>query len=154
MKLHFTETKIELILLLRADNGIVVPKDATCTVVSLLVHRDPAFFPDPDTFKPERFMKEIDPYAYIAFSAGRRSCVGEYKRIMLQSVRSLVSNYFNVQIGQKFAITAVKTLLAKILMSFTISSDRKVEDVKFTMDILLKPIEPILFKLTTRTKIN
>ena len=47
------------------------------------IHADPKDFPDPDTFKPERFMKENKrPYpnkiGHNAFGWGRRSCSGQY----------------------------------------------------------------------------
>ena len=45
-----------------------------------LVHRDPANFPDPLRFDPERFsprrLEEIPPYAYIPFGGGPRICIG------------------------------------------------------------------------------
>lgn len=42
---------------------------------------DPRNFPEPDTFKPHRWSvdegKLTNPYSYLSFSAGPRSCVGE-----------------------------------------------------------------------------
>lgn len=43
--------------------------------------RDPKNFPDPMTFKPERFTEEPAQYntdAYIPFGDGPRSCIGKY----------------------------------------------------------------------------
>lgn len=42
------------------------------------MNRDPEFYPEPEKFNPSRF-EEIDgkkPYAYLAFSAGPRNCIG------------------------------------------------------------------------------
>jgi cytochrome P450 len=43
----------------------------------LLAHRDPANFPEPDRFRPERFLKgEVAPNTWIPFGGGVRRCIG------------------------------------------------------------------------------
>jgi enediyne biosynthesis protein E7 len=46
-----------------------------------LLHRHPDFWPDPETFNPERFAgadaEERHKFAYIPFSVGPRHCIGE-----------------------------------------------------------------------------
>ncbi|KOB66771.1 Cytochrome P450, partial [Operophtera brumata] len=43
------------------------------------IHRDPAFFPDPDRFDPERFSEQnkhsIKPCTYMPFGSGPRNCI-------------------------------------------------------------------------------
>uniref|UniRef100_A0A4D5RMP3 Putative cytochrome n=1 Tax=Ixodes scapularis TaxID=6945 RepID=A0A4D5RMP3_IXOSC len=45
------------------------------------MHHDPEFFPEPECFKPERFLPEnkeaLVPYTYQAFGAGPRNCVAQ-----------------------------------------------------------------------------
>jgi cytochrome P450 len=45
-----------------------------------VVHRDPRFWDDPETFRPERWseprMKDLPHFAYFPFGGGPRVCVG------------------------------------------------------------------------------
>lgn len=45
------------------------------------IHMDPEIYPEPETFKPERFMREsrndIPAHLFLAFGAGPRNCIGK-----------------------------------------------------------------------------
>ena len=61
--------------------GVVIPKETTVLINIHSVMKDHKLWPDPDVFKPERFLDTDgtvrSPKEFIPFSLGRRSCLGE-----------------------------------------------------------------------------
>jgi cytochrome P450 family 4 len=61
--------------------GFVLPAGLSVALLIYGMHRNPKVYPEPDTFKPERFLPEQSanrhPYAFIPFSAGPRNCIGK-----------------------------------------------------------------------------
>ncbi|MGR4848795.1 cytochrome P450 [Streptomyces sp. LARHCF252] len=61
--------------------GHRLPPGATVVFSPYLLHHDPALFPDPDRFLPDRWLPgqavAVRPGAMIPFGAGRRKCIGE-----------------------------------------------------------------------------
>ena len=59
----------------------VVPAGTDVFICSWLLHRHPAYWEQPDEFRPERFLPENavqrHRYVYLPFSAGPRHCIGE-----------------------------------------------------------------------------
>lgn len=74
------------------------------------MHRDQAYFEDPDDFKPERFLPEnrqkINQYAFCPFGHGPRACI-----------------------GIRFAYESLKLLFVHFLRSFDVAvrADTKLE---------------------------
>jgi len=66
--------------------GRFIPKGAHVLVSQFVTHRDPRFFPNPDSFKPERwsndFEKSLPKGAYFPFGAGTRKCLGDQFAIL------------------------------------------------------------------------
>jgi cytochrome P450 len=60
--------------------GYPIPAKAIVTVSQWLIHRHPAYWDEPDAFRPERFLpghgKERPKLAYFPFGAGPRGCIG------------------------------------------------------------------------------
>lgn len=62
-------------------HGLTLPAGAILLIGVYNLHRHPAFWPDPDRFRPERWLNEGQPearYAYLPFGAGPRACVGTH----------------------------------------------------------------------------
>ena len=54
-----------------------MPAGATVAPAPLLIHRDPAIYPDPASFRPDRFLAAKPPaYGWIPFGGGVRRCIG------------------------------------------------------------------------------
>lgn len=54
-----------------------LPAGATVILSPLISHRDPTAFPEPLRFRPHRWVgARFDPYAFIPFGAGPRTCIG------------------------------------------------------------------------------
>ena len=62
--------------------GRRVPAGQVIMVSQWVTHRDPRWWPEPDAFKPERWLDASQPdrprYAYFPFGGGARSCIGEF----------------------------------------------------------------------------
>ncbi|KAF0306381.1 Cytochrome P450 2C28 [Amphibalanus amphitrite] len=71
---HVTREEIQL-------GGYTIPRGAQIISLLMAVHMDEKHFPEPEAFRPERFLDDqgrVKPNrALIPFSVGKRSCLGE-----------------------------------------------------------------------------
>jgi cytochrome P450 len=58
--------------------GFTIPAGAGIGACLLLSHRDESLYPDPDAFRPERFLdgRTFSPNEYYPFGGGARRCLG------------------------------------------------------------------------------
>ena len=57
--------------------GWTYPAGAVLIASAQLVHHDPAIYPDPYAFRPERFLDtKPGTYTWLPFGGGRRRCLG------------------------------------------------------------------------------
>ncbi|XP_045405667.1 cytochrome P450 4F2-like [Lemur catta] len=82
-------------------DGRVIPKGNVCTISIFGIHHNPSVWLDPEVYDPFRFDPEnpqnSSPLAFIPFSAGPRNCI-----------------------GQTFAMTEMKVVLALTLLRFRV----------------------------------
>ena len=112
--------------------GFLLPKGTNVFPSPLAaLHRDKNVFPDPEKFDPLRFttdeQAERDPFAFLPFSAGPRSCI-----------------------GQKFAQLKEKIIVTNILRRYQIETLGKRGDFQQDLGIALDLVTPINIKFTQR----
>jgi cytochrome P450 len=112
--------------------GRFIPKGVSIYNFLYALHRDPEVFPDPEEFRPERFLDEDlsqkrHPYAYAPFALGPRNCI-----------------------GQKFALLSMKIILAHILRRFQVKSLDTPQNLILSEEIILKPKTPLRVAFTKR----
>uniref|UniRef100_A0A8D2D793 Uncharacterized protein n=1 Tax=Sciurus vulgaris TaxID=55149 RepID=A0A8D2D793_SCIVU len=85
-------------------DGRVIPKGNVCAISIFGIHHNPSVWPDPEVYDPSRFDPENpqkrSPLAFIPFSAGPRNCI-----------------------GQTFAMSEMKVVLALTLLRFRVLPD-------------------------------
>jgi cytochrome P450 len=76
--------------------GHLLPAGVTVTPSIWLMHRRPDIYPEPDRFRPERFLEQpAGTYTWIPFGGGVRRCLGasfamfEMKQVLTAIVRSV-----------------------------------------------------------------
>lgn len=66
-----------------------IPGETSVSISGYVVHRNESVFPDPETYRPERWLgeggKELQPY-FVAFSQGARGCTGRNISYLEQTV--------------------------------------------------------------------
>lgn len=109
--------------------GNKIPAGTKIALPAFLLHRHPKYWTDPLEFKPERWSKTVerDPkfhhFAYIPFSAGSRSCI-----------------------GQRFSMYEAKLILAMLIreFEFTLSPSLEGRELKLSSFITIRSDPPIM----------
>lgn len=82
--------------------GYRVKKGTTIFMSQWVSHRDPRYFPDPEEFRPERWLdglaRRLPKYAYYPFGGGPRVCIGNTFALMEAAI-------ILAAVGQKYRFT-------------------------------------------------
>ena len=55
----------------------LVPAGTSVSVSAIGLHHNPALYPEPETFRPERFLeRKFSPFEFVPFGGGVRRCLG------------------------------------------------------------------------------
>lgn len=105
----------------------VIPKGTDIWLNYFALHRNPTHWPEPEKFDPERFSTQNSigrhPFAFLPFSAGQRNCI-----------------------GQRYAKSFMKIVIARVVTQFEIVPVTKIEDLKLSFEMTIKTMEPIRLK--------
>ncbi|XP_078521134.1 cytochrome P450 3A24-like [Lissotriton helveticus] len=114
-------------------NGVTIPEGMVVMIPLYTLHRDPEYWPEPDTFNPDRFSKENkdtqEPYTFLPFGSGPRNCI-----------------------GMRFALLNVKVGIVSLLQNFSFQVCKETP-IPLELDTrgLTKSKTPIYLKLVPRT---
>lgn len=111
--------------------GHDIPVGSTVIVNSFLLHRDARHFPEPDVYRPERFLPDSPKYpcyAFIPFSAGSRNCI-----------------------GWKFATMVVKLVVLSVLKSYHVESLDTEDKLRFISELVLVNAGGLRLKIKPRS---
>ncbi|KOX74847.1 Cytochrome P450 4c3 [Melipona quadrifasciata] len=110
--------------------GHKIPIGSTILVNSFLLHRDARYFPEPDSYRPERFLPDgprYPSYAFIPFSAGSRNCI-----------------------GWKYATMIVKVLILYVVKNFQVESLDTEDQLRFISELVLHNADGLRLKISPR----
>ncbi|HEY6309069.1 MAG TPA: cytochrome P450 [Candidatus Angelobacter sp.] len=141
-RLKYTRTVIEEVMRLyppvwvlsrtaaKADSigGYHIAAGSEILIFPYITHRHPQWWPEPESFCPERFAPENSAsrprYAYLPFGAGPRTCVGMH-----------------------FAMTEILLVLALLLQRFRVELAMDPATVRVEPSVTLRPNPGVLIRL-------
>lgn len=110
-----------------------LPADTNLSIFMFGMFRSEKIFKNAETFDPDRFITEredsmnINPFAFIPFSAGPRNCI-----------------------GQKFALLEMKTIILKTITTFNITLAEPDKELELVSGMILKTKDGINLKFKKR----
>jgi len=98
--------------------GVPIPNHSVIMISTYALHRNPKYWDKPDEFIPERFDSRVSPpihpYAFVPFSSGPRTCIGNKFALVEASIALalLVKNYiFELAPGDKPGLLELESMM-------------------------------------------
>lgn len=124
------------------DSDLILEKGTPVYISVLGMHFDPNYFPNPETFDPERFSAEnlpkIPDFTYLPFGEGPRNCIGSKTK----KKKKKFASYHIMLSGKRFGMLLMQVILIHASLNFEIrqtpTTNKKIDfDPK---NIFLDPI--------------
>ena len=104
------------------------PEGVVLAVNAYLVHHDPAIYPDPYAFRPERFLDQSPgTYTWLPFGGGRRRCL-----------------------GASFAMLEMRVVLKALLSQAVVHADGQAAEIARRRNITISPKRGTRVRLEAR----
>lgn len=87
--------------------GYAIPKGSIVGISPYALHRNPRYFPDPERFDPDRFLRPSDrpKLAFMPFGGGPRVCIGNAFAMMeLQLIVPMILSRFELALAPGFEL--------------------------------------------------
>lgn len=112
--------------------GVPFKKGMSVLIPVYSIQRDEKYWPEPEAFKPERFMPEnkesLNQFAYLPFGAGPRNCI-----------------------GMRFAQMEIKTVMTRLLQRYRlVRAPETPVPISVKPRAVLAPAEPVWIKIEKR----
>jgi cytochrome P450 len=109
--------------------GQRIPAGSTLLLSSFASQRDPAFWPNPEVFDPDRFTAECSAgrprYAYYPFGGGPRQCIGIHFAMMeAQIIAAMFAQRMRPRLvpGHQVVLSSASTLKPRHGMKMTLAA--------------------------------
>jgi cytochrome P450 len=95
--------------------GYHLPRGITVFMTAYLIHRDPRWFDNPETFRPERWAdgltQRIHRYAYFPFGGGPRICIGNNFALMEATlVLATIAQKYRLRLAPDAQVTPLPSM--------------------------------------------
>ncbi len=108
--------------------ALEIPRGSRIMLHLQALHKDPAMWPDPERFSPDRFLgDEPIGHRWLPFVAGPRSCV-----------------------GQHFSLLEAKIVLSVLALRFEFTADPRNSDARHRFNVPVGPRAPIRLRVRPR----
>jgi cytochrome P450 len=95
--------------------GYRIPTGTTVFMPQWTIHRDPRWFDDPESFRPDRwehgFQEKLPRYAYFPFGGGPRICIGNNFALMEASLLlATIARQYRLELTPDAVVTPLPTM--------------------------------------------
>lgn len=129
------------------SDGITLPKGTEVSIAIYATHHDEKYFPNPNTFDPDRFLPEnadkIQPYTYLPFTKGPRDCIGTL------CINIILFSHTCYLLGKTMAMLLMKSIITKVIRNFELVPVTS-HTPKLTSEFVLKSANGLPVKIRSR----